>query len=149
VLPVNQALRAHDDQRWQRLTLKTHAHSLFQSITLLLFCPQIKVTDVAAHATMKELAETGMLHMIDLANREAPSKSHVEYKKRVQLCQFWERKLVSSAIDIATFICILCTLRKRKYYDPYATLRTTCIIRKRNSQSICNFTQHRRFSRSI
>jgi len=58
----------------------------------------VTVTNDAAHETLHEIGKFGRFHFVDLtanSSSAAPSKQHLVYKKRLQDCQYWEKKLTS------------------------------------------------------
>jgi V-type H+-transporting ATPase subunit a len=62
----------------------------------------ITMNNEAAQDTIRELGELGKLHIVDLSSKEAPSKQHLHYKKRVLECGTWERKLKSLEEEMKT-----------------------------------------------
>ena len=56
----------------------------------------ITMTNESSHSTIRELGRLGKFHPIDLSlgeSKAGPSKQLTHYKKRVQDCVFWEKKL--------------------------------------------------------
>lgn len=66
----------------------------------------ITMTNDSAHATVRELGKVGKLHLVDLSGSDrghAGSKQHNSYKKRLQDCLLWEKKLHTLQHELISF----------------------------------------------
>jgi hypothetical protein len=61
---------------------------------------QITMPVDAAHRSISALGDFGSLHVVSLADANNPSKQYTTYKKRVQDCNFWLKKLESFQDDM-------------------------------------------------
>jgi len=61
----------------------------------------ITMTNESSYETIKQIGVLGKLHIVDLAaSKDAPSKQHVAYKKRMADCLYWEKRLTQFEEEI-------------------------------------------------